>query len=112
MSILRACSTAYGGGGGAGAWKQMPRRFGSRSRGARVVGGGSVSSGGRKKGGDGRRGWSREGFVFLRDVSWMFCTYLCLKEHVAEPCLVSGPSMRPTIEHNSWLLINKVGSLD
>ncbi|CBN73966.1 conserved unknown protein [Ectocarpus siliculosus] len=53
--------------------------------------------------------WGHEGAKFVRQMAWFVCAYQCLREYVVEPCLVHGPSMRPTIEHNSLLLINKMG---
>ncbi|CAM9460666.1 unnamed protein product [Ectocarpus sp. 12 AP-2014] len=53
--------------------------------------------------------WGQEGAKFVRQMAWFVCAYQCLREYVVEPCLVHGPSMRPTIEHNSLLLINKMG---
>lgn len=116
MSAFRARS-AYGGALRHASWTSS-RLFGSGARGVtRVVGGGSAGGGQQKKqkqwqqkGGNGRRrrSWAQEGLSFVRDVTWLVCTCHCLKEYVAEPCLVRGPSMRPTIEHGSWLLVNKV----
>lgn len=96
------------------------REFGSSARGVtRIVGGGSAGGSQEKrekwqqgKGGGRRGSWAQEGLSFVRDMTWLVCTYHCLKEYVAEPCLVRGPSMRPTIEHGSWLLINKVKDAD
>ncbi|CAN0020371.1 unnamed protein product, partial [Hapterophycus canaliculatus] len=45
---------------------------------------------------------------FVRDLTWLLCVFHCVREYIAEPCLVRGPSMRPTIEHESWVLVNKV----
>ena len=92
------------------------RAFGGRARSVtRVVGGGSPGGGRHEHGqrqqkeGGGRRGsWAEEGVSFVRYATWLVCTYHCLREYVAEPCLVRGPSMRPTIEHGSWLLVDKV----
>lgn len=91
------------------------RSLGSNSSGgnARVVGGGSTDGQrhqqqhNRRDNGGGNN-WSEQGLVFVRDLTWLLCVFHCLREYVAEPCLVRGPSMRPTIEHESWVLVNKV----
>eukprot|EP00903_Cladosiphon_okamuranus_P014589 g13530.t1 len=87
------------------------RAFGSSSArgGTRFVGRGSAGSGQQKKGGDRRGGWAQEGLSFVRDMTWLVCACHCVKEYVAEPCLVRGPSMLPTIEDGSWLLVSKLG---
>lgn len=72
------------------------------------MGGGSAGGDQQKKGGNRRGSWAQEGLSFVRDMAWLACTFHCLKEYVAEPSLVRGPSMRPTIENGSWLLVNKV----
>ena len=51
---------------------------------------------------------ARQGLLWAGELAWLFCVAHCLKEHVMEPCAVHGPSMQPTIEHKSWLLIDKV----
>ncbi|CAM9959122.1 unnamed protein product [Pylaiella littoralis] len=63
----------------------------------------------RDGGDEGRSTWGQEGWAFARDVTWVACLYHCLTAYVAEPCAVRGPSMRPTIEDGSWLLVNKMG---
>lgn len=52
--------------------------------------------------------WARRGLLWAGELAWLACVAHCLKEHILEPCAVHGPSMQPTIEHKSWLLIDKV----
>ena len=52
--------------------------------------------------------WARLGLLWAGELAWLACVAHCLKEHVLEPCAVHGPSMQPTIEHKSLLLIDKV----
>lgn len=52
--------------------------------------------------------WARRGLAFAGELVVAACTVHCFMEFVAEPYTVAGPSMQPTIEDKSVLLVNKV----
>lgn len=61
----------------------------------------------------GKRGTGRNLESRLQQVvylAWAICVVHCIKQHVLETAYVRGPSMQPTIEDNSVLLVNKVCS--
>lgn len=60
--------------------------------------------------GDGKangNNWQRR-FRYLTEIAWGLCVVHCVRRYVMETCYVSGPSMQPTIQENSVLLIDKV----
>lgn len=53
-------------------------------------------------------GRARQGLLWAGELAWLASVAHCLKEYALEPCTVHGPSMQPTIEDKSWLLMDKV----
>ncbi|CAN0045621.1 unnamed protein product [Scytosiphon promiscuus] len=111
VGVVRACNAYHRAFRSPGTRRSLGSN--SNKRDARVVGGGSAHGERQQQrgdnGGGGGNNWSEQGLIFVRDLTWLLCVFHCIREYVAEPCLVHGPSMRPTIEHESWVLVNKAG---